>query len=194
MGAKIAFIIAGLILLTVILLASAYIVQENLMEKTPIYETYNFQQSSKKPQLHAQKNNSVSDKNETSTEITEGLGENNKSVLPAKLNMSEKVNKSVKWYPATISLNYKWVEEGLEVFLKIKLPDPCHKVRIVETRVDGRKIIIYVEAESPPPNTYCIQVLPRPYTAKLLFYVSKGYYKIEVVVNDKIMREVVVKG
>lgn len=193
MGAKLVFIIAGLILLTVILLASAYIVQENLMEKTPINETI-FQLPPQKHQLQSPKNNFMSGKNETATEITESSREKNESVLPAKLNMTEGVNESVKWYPDSISLNYKWVEEGLEVFLKIKLPDPCHKVRIVEARVDGRKIIIYVEAESPPPNTYCIQVLPRPYTAKLLFNVSKGYYKIEVVVNDRTMREVVVKG
>lgn len=198
MGAKLAFIVAGLITLAAVVLTSAYIVQESLMKKTPINEIASTR-SPKTPSQQTQPANVTKEspaKGENSTAV--GRDENgrriNVSSPPVKLNQTEGANVSEKWYPESISLNYKWVDEGLKVYLKIDLPDPCHKVRIIGTRAEAQEIAIYVEAESPPPHTYCIQVVPKPYRAEFLFEVPRGHYRIEIVVNGRRIREVLVRG
>ncbi len=103
---------------------------------------------------------------------------------------SRQVKGSLAWTPPEIVESYVWLPNGLRVDITVRLPDPCHHVDLEGYRRSGDKLLVELSAWAPPPGTYCIQVVPRPFKASLFFPVSKGSYTLEILVNGKPVKQI----
>ena len=198
MSARIPFVIAGLIALILVLLVSAYISEKSLVERT-------IKEEKKLPLAKSgeeEREQAVGEKKRESPlkPIPQEVGEEKQKTQP-QLPLNEttmpgvnrtKPLKPEAWIPPRIDVRYRWVGEGLELYIKVDLPDPCHRVRVENTSVKQGTIQVYLEATQPPPRTYCIQVVPKPYTAMLKFKLEKNRYLVKIIVNGKTVKELVV--
>jgi len=103
---------------------------------------------------------------------------------------SRQAKGSVEWTPPEIVESYAWLPNGLRVDITVRLPDPCHRVDLEGYRRSGDRLLVELSAWAPPPGTYCIQVVPKPFKASLFFPVSKGVYTLEIIVNGKTVKQI----
>ena len=64
-------------------------------------------------------------------------------------------------------------------------PDPCHHVLAAHASGHGSRIVLRVEAESPPPGTFCVQVLPPPLRYTWSLRLAEKPEEVLVVVHDR---------
>ncbi len=75
-------------------------------------------------------------------------------------------NTKLCWLHATTLV--EMVQKGglytVKLTLSLQPPDPCHRILSVKSSSTDNEILIYIVGASPPPGTFCTQVLPEPTT------------------------------
>lgn len=119
------------------------------------------------------------------------LGE--KTPLPSSGNKGKTGDeKGAAWMPSGIAVSYVWLQNGVRIDLTVSRPDPCHNVGLKEYKAIGKRLYIELAATGPRPGTYCIQVVPPPFTASVFFPVERGVYTLIITVNGKPVRTITV--
>lgn len=80
--------------------------------------------------------------------------------------------------------------KNLLISAPITLPDPCHKVTH-RIKAEGTTIVVTLQIENPPPDSFCIQVLQTVLARVTLFDLPSGTYALTLKTPQSTQRETV---
>ena len=83
---------------------------------------------------------------------------------PPPSSVAREIEAHLCWLKATATLRIEENSDGYKVAIDLLLqrPNPCYRVEAVTVQPQGAAILVEIRGASPPPGTFCIQVVPPP--------------------------------